>query len=66
MLDPKKLRKDTDEIASNLSRRGFEFDIKKWNLLESQRKELQSFNENQQSQLNEYSPMQIYICKKAD
>ena len=55
MLDPKKLRKDTDEIASNLSRRGFEFDIKKWNKLESQRKELQSFNENQQSQLNELS-----------
>tara|TARA_B100001057_G_C22790460_1_gene927402 strand:+ start:143 stop:1417 length:1275 start_codon:yes stop_codon:yes gene_type:complete len=55
MLDPKKLRKDTDEIALNLSRRGFEFDIKKWNQLESQRKELQSFNENQQSQLNELS-----------
>ena len=55
MLDPKKLRKDTDEIALNLSRRGYEFDIKKWNQLESQRKELQSFNENQQSQLNELS-----------
>ena len=47
MLDPKKLRKDTDEIALNLSRRGFELDIKKWNQLENQRKELQSSNENQ-------------------
>ena len=63
MLDPKKLRKDTDEIALNLSRRGFEFDIKKWNQLESQRKELQSFNENQQSQLNELSK-EIGIAKK--
>ena len=63
MLDPKKLRKDTDKIALNLSRRGFEFDIKKWNQLESQRKELQSFNENQKSQLNELSK-EIGIAKK--
>ena len=55
MLDPKKLRKDTEEIVLNLERRGFKFDLKKWNQLESQRKELQSFNENQQSQLNEIS-----------
>ena len=63
MLDPKKLRKDTDKIALNLSRRGFEFDIKKWNQLESQRKELQSFNENQKSKLNELSK-EIGIAKK--
>lgn len=63
MLDPKKLRKDTDNIALNLSRRGFEFDIKKWNQLESQRKELQSYNENQKSQLNELSK-EIGIAKK--
>ena len=55
MLDPKKLRKETSEVALNLSRRGFNFDQNTWNDLESERKELQGFNEVQQSKLNDIS-----------
>ena len=55
MLDPKKLRKETSEVALNLSRRGFNFDQNTWNDLESERKELQGFNEEQQSKLNDIS-----------
>ena len=55
MLDPKKLRKETKEIADNLYRRGFTFDHSGWDDLETQRKELQSSNEEQQSKLNEIS-----------
>ena len=55
MLDPKKLRKETKEIADNLYRRGFTFDHSVWDDLETQRKELQGFNEEQQSRLNEIS-----------
>ena len=55
MLDPKKLRKETKEIADNLKRRGFTFDHSVWDDLETQRKELQSSNEEQQSRLNEIS-----------
>ena len=55
MLDPKKLRKETKEIADNLYRRGFTFDHSVWDDLETQRKELQSSNEEQQSRLNEIS-----------
>ena len=55
MLDPKKLRKETSEVALNLSRRGFNFDQNTWNDLESERKELQGSNEEQQSKLNDIS-----------
>lgn len=55
MLDPKKLRKETSEVALNLSRRGFNFDQSTWNDLESERKELQGSNEVQQSKLNDIS-----------
>ena len=55
MLDPKKLRKETSEVALNLSRRGFNFDQSTWNALESERKELQGSNEVQQSKLNDIS-----------
>jgi len=55
MLDPKKLRKETKEIADNLNRRGFTFDQSVWDDLETQRKELQGSNEEQQSKLNEIS-----------
>ena len=47
MLDPKKLRKETSEVALNLSRRGFNFDQNTWNDLELRRKELQGSNEEQ-------------------
>ncbi|MDC1251710.1 serine--tRNA ligase [Gammaproteobacteria bacterium] len=55
MLDPKKLRKETSEVALNLSRRGFNFDQNTWNDLESERKKLQGSNEEQQSKLNDIS-----------
>ena len=55
MLDPKKLRKETSEVALDLSRRGFNFDQSTWNDLESERKELQGSNEVQQSKLNDIS-----------
>ena len=55
MLDPKKLRKETDQVATNLAKRGFNFDLTVWNDLEAQRKSLQGSNEAQQSKLNEIS-----------
>ena len=55
MLDPKKLRKETDQVATNLAKRGFNFDLTLWNDLEAQRKSLQGSNEEQQSKLNEIS-----------
>jgi seryl-tRNA synthetase len=55
MLDPKKLRKETDQVATNLAKRGFNFDLTVWNDLEAQRKSLQGSNEDQQSKLNEIS-----------
>ena len=55
MIDTKLLRKETKLIAENLHKRGFIFEIKKWNQLETKRKELQKFNEEQQSKLNEIS-----------
>ena len=63
MLDSKKLRKETELVIQNLSRRGFNFDFKKWENLELQRKELQAFNENQQSKLNDISK-EIGLAKK--
>ena len=63
MLDSKKLRKETELVIQNLSRRGFNFDLKKWENLELQRKELQAFNENQQSKLNDICK-EIGIAKK--
>ena len=55
MIDTKLLRKETKLIAENLHKRGFVFEFKKWNQLETKRKELQKFNEEQQSKLNEIS-----------
>ena len=55
MIDTKLLRKETKLIAENLNKRGFVFEFKKWNQLETKRKELQKFNEEQQSKLNEIS-----------
>ena len=63
MLDPKQLRKDTDFVIDNLKRRGYVFDIDTWTKLETQRKDLQSFNETQQSQLNDISK-EIGLAKK--
>ena len=63
MLDSKLLRKETQKVINNLKRRGFNFDELTWSQLESKRKELQSFTEDQKSNLNEISK-QIGIAKK--
>ena len=63
MLDPKQLRKDTDFVIDNLKRRGYVFDLDTWTKLETKRKDLQSFNETQQSQLNDISK-EIGMAKK--
>ena len=63
MLDPKRLRKDTDFVIDNLKRRGYVFDIDTWTKLETKRKDLQSKNETQQSQLNDISK-EIGLAKK--
>ena len=41
MLDPVKLRKDLDETARRLAKRGFTLDIARIKSLEERRKELQ-------------------------
>ena len=41
MIDPKILRQAADDVASNLARRGFEFDSKGYMVLEESRKSLQ-------------------------
>ena len=63
MLDSKLLRKETQKVINNLKRRSFNFDELTWSQLESKRKELQSFTEDQKSNLNEISK-QIGIAKK--
>ena len=63
MLDPKQLRKDTDFVIDNLKRRGYVFDLDTWTKLETKRKDLQSANETQQSQLNDISK-EIGMAKK--
>ena len=63
MLDPKRLRKDTDFVIDNLKRRGYVFDIDTWTKLETKRKDLQSTNETQKSQLNDISK-EIGLAKK--
>ena len=63
MLDPKRLRKDTDFVIDNLKRRGYVFDIDTWTKLETKRKDLQSKNETQQSKLNDISK-EIGLAKK--
>tara|TARA_B100001146_G_C16189593_1_gene438501 strand:- start:1098 stop:2369 length:1272 start_codon:yes stop_codon:yes gene_type:complete len=55
MLDVKLLRKSTDEVASSLERKGYEFDSVYWSDLEDQRKILQSDTESLQSKLNTLS-----------
>ena len=57
------MRKDTDFVIDNLKRRGYVFDIDTWTKLETKRKDLQSFNETQQSQLNDISK-EIGLAKK--
>ena len=63
MIDSKLLRKDLETVVQNLARRGFIFDVNKWNDLESKRKDLQVLTEDQQGKLNQLSK-EIGIAKK--
>ncbi len=52
MLDPKLLRQSAADVASNLARRGFEFDAAAYLALEERRKALQVETEQLQSERN--------------
>ena len=52
MIDPKLLRASTDDVASNLARRGFSFDAAAYLALEERRKALQVETESLQSERN--------------
>jgi seryl-tRNA synthetase len=52
MIDPKLLRHATDEVAKNLSRRGFEFDSAGYLTLDEKRKDLQTSVESLRSERN--------------
>jgi seryl-tRNA synthetase len=52
MIDPKFLRQSAAEVAANLARRGFEFDIDAYRALEERRKALQVETEQLQSERN--------------
>ncbi|HZD51673.1 MAG TPA: serine--tRNA ligase, partial [Woeseiaceae bacterium] len=41
MIDPRLLRQSAGEVAENLARRGFHFDVAEWRALEERRKVLQ-------------------------
>ena len=55
MLDPKLLRAQPQEIAAQLARRGFSFDLNRFNELESRRKTLQIETEGLQAERNKRS-----------
>ncbi|EIT69599.1 MULTISPECIES: serine--tRNA ligase [Hydrocarboniphaga] len=52
MLDPKRLRANPEAIAQQLARRGYVFDLTRFNELESSRKQLQSETEKLQAERN--------------
>ena len=52
MLDPKRVRTSIDSIAAQLKKRGFSFNISKFNALEDQRKVLQIKIQDLQNQRN--------------
>ncbi len=52
MLDPKLLRSQTEQVAAQLARRGFAFDLDRFNALEARRKQLQTETERLQSERN--------------
>ncbi|MGH8540381.1 MAG: serine--tRNA ligase, partial [Stenotrophobium sp.] len=55
MLDPKLLRAQPEQVATQLARRGFRFDLARFNDLESRRKRLQIETETLQSERNSRS-----------
>jgi seryl-tRNA synthetase len=52
MLDPKTLRADATGVAARLARRGYVFDVERFNSLEAQRKQLQTETEALQAERN--------------
>ena len=52
MLDPKRLRFEPDRVREQLTRRGFAFDVEKFQALESRRKTLQVDTEALQAERN--------------
>ena len=52
MLDPLLLRKDLDAVVKRLSRRGFQFDVERFNILEARRKSVQTETEALQASRN--------------
>lgn len=52
MLDPKLLRTQPDAVAAQLARRGFQFDLERFNALEARRKQLQTETERLQAERN--------------
>jgi len=52
MLDPKLLRSQTEQVAAQLARRGYTFDIQRFNALETRRKQLQTDTEQLQAERN--------------
>ena len=57
MLDPKVVRSELDEVASQLARRGFELDKAAFAELESKRREVQARTQTLQSERNTRSKM---------
>jgi len=55
MLDPKRLRANPQEVAAQLARRGYTFDLATFETLESRRKALQTETEGLQAQRNKVS-----------
>jgi seryl-tRNA synthetase len=55
MIDPKLLRQSTADVAKNLSRRGFDFDVDTYLALEERRKSLQVDTENLRNERNSSS-----------
>ena len=55
MLDLQRLRRETTAVASQLRRRGYEFDVTVFIELESERKDLQSTQQALQSERNRSS-----------
>jgi seryl-tRNA synthetase len=62
LLDSKLLRNNTDEVISNLKRRGFKFDKEKYSSLEAMRTKIQSKTQDLQAKRNSTSK-QIGVLK---
>ena len=53
MIDPQLLRKDIAAVAARLATRKFQLDVEKFNMLESERKSLQTRTEELQAKRNQ-------------